>query len=66
MSRKVLFFVILRSKIYVGEISKVGDDGASVYEDAVLWIVLRIKSVNWDRRENGFEREDNRFLPTAL
>ncbi len=43
-----------------------GDDGASVYEDAVLWIVLRIKSVNWDRRENGFEREDNRFLPTAL
>jgi len=44
----------------------VGDDGVSVYEDAVLWVVLRVKSVDGDRSENGFEREDNRFLPAAL
>jgi hypothetical protein len=56
----------LRSKICVGEITKVSDDGVSAYEGAVFWIVLRIKSVDGDRWENGFEREDNRLLPTAL
>ena len=43
-----------------------GDDGASVYEDAVLWIVLRDWSIDGDRCQNGFEREDNRLLPAAL
>jgi hypothetical protein len=50
----------------VGDVAKVGIDGASVYEDAVHWIVLRIKSVNWDRCENGYEREDYRLLSAAL
>ena len=43
-----------------------GDDGASVYEDEVLWVVLKVKSVNENRCENGFEREDNRLLSAAL